>query len=283
MKSALKVALTHDVDRVHKTYQYITYFIKALKSRDSRSVLYQMTSFLEKKTFWNFEKIIEFEDRCKVKSTFFFLNESVPFKLFQPSKWTLSLGRYNIESEEIVQVIQEIDTAGWEIGVHGSFLSYNNEKLLRHEKKVLARIVGHPVFGIRQHYLNLSSETWQLQKDIGFKYDTSLGFRNDIGFPQAKPFLPFNDNFVVFPLVIMDTFFMQYPSHNWKKFSELIQICKDNNSVIVLDWHNSVYHEREYPGYFDTYREIIKLLKKEGAHFDTLLNYYNHFEEYFIQ
>lgn len=283
MRGALKVALTHDVDRVHKTYQYLTYFIKALKNRHYRSSWYQLTSFLEKRTFWNFEKIIDFEDRFKLKSTFFFLNESIRFKFFQPSNWILSLGRYDIESEEIVKVIQKIDKAGWEVGVHGSFLSFNNERLLRHEKKVLERIVRHPVMGTRQHHLNLSSETWQLQKDIGFKYDATLGFKNDIGFPRAKPFRPFNNDFVVFPLVIMDMFFMQNPSRNWKKLSKLIRICKEKGSVIVLDWHNNVYHEGEYPGYFNAYRGIIKLLQREGAHFDTLLNYYNHFEEYFLQ
>ena len=64
------VCLTHDVDRIRKSYQYITHFIKTGK-------LYHIASLFSKKNpYWKFNKIMEIEERYEVRSTFFFLNES---------------------------------------------------------------------------------------------------------------------------------------------------------------------------------------------------------------
>lgn len=281
MKSVLKVALTHDVDRVKKTYHYLTFIIRALKRRDVRSVIYQIKSLFRRGTFWNFERIIDYEDKHKLKSTFFFLNETIRFDPFCPSNWPISLGRYQIKSIELIGIIREIDRLGWEVGVHGSYLSYKDELLLRNEKAVLENVLGHPVIGIRQHYLNLKQETWEIQRAAGFKYDTSLGLKNDIGFPQPRPFRPFDDQFIVFPLTIMDMYFLENIDLNLKKLLKMINTCKHNNSLIVLNWHNNVFDENEYLGYFEAYKTIVDVLRRNDAHFDTLANYYKHFENYF--
>jgi len=57
------VCLTHDVDRVHKSYQYITHFLRHLKGRDFgiafiRSYPYSK-NYRVTNLYWNFEKIME--------------------------------------------------------------------------------------------------------------------------------------------------------------------------------------------------------------------------------
>lgn len=87
MENRLKVALTHDIDRTKKTYQYITHFLRALKNTDICIALYQMTSFSERdKVYCNFEEIMSIEKRSGVKSTFFFLIESIPINLYKFNK-----------------------------------------------------------------------------------------------------------------------------------------------------------------------------------------------------
>ena len=89
----IRVALSHDVDRVRKTYQYITRSIRHLRRGKINSLIKEIASIQElDKLYWNFDDIMETEDKMEVKSTFFFLQESIPFEFYNPSNWKLALG-----------------------------------------------------------------------------------------------------------------------------------------------------------------------------------------------
>ena len=272
----LKVALSHDVDRTHKHYQYISHLAKALIKRNFENASYQLKSFFNKEEpYWNFPEIIRIEEDFDVKSTFFFLNESIPFSLFSKKNWQLSLGRYNIHEKEIIKIMQYLDKNGWEIGVHGSYLSYNNEELLKKEKKHIEEIIGHEVIGIRQHYLNRNENTWKIQKKLGFKYDSTWGHTRTFGIKENKitPFKPFNDDFLEIPLMIMDTPFMN-TKDKWNEFKLLQNKLEENNGILVINWHQRVFNEKEFPFYKDTYVRIIEKCKSRGAQFTTLSELY---------
>lgn len=276
MNTRLKVALTHDVDRTVKTYQYCSHFFRALKNKNFEEAIYQITSLNQRaKVYWNFEEIIELENKYGVKSTFFFLIESIPFKLFDISNWKLSLGRYDIQEPRIVAIIRYLDENGWEIGLHGSFRSYFEINLLKKEKILLENQLAHSIIGIRQHYLNLNQNTWLLQRDAGFNYDTSWGFNDEVGFKdnRIKPFRPFDDKFIVFPLVIMDSCYINSPNQK-KNLQDIINICIENNGILVINWHSNNFNEREYPGYKKAYCEIIESCLDHNALFNTLNYFY---------
>ena len=201
----IKLALSHDIDRTTKSYQFITKPIRALLKGEFNTFLQLMSTSLRKGNYWTFDDIIEIENSFNVKSTFFFLNESIRFNILNPISFVLSNGRYNILNPQIVDLIKNLDINGWEIGVHGSYNSYKSLELLKKGKVTLEEILGHPVDGIRQHYLNLDDDTWKKQFDTGFKYDSSYGYTRAIGFKENKysPFYPLNNNFVVFLLLLM--------------------------------------------------------------------------------
>lgn len=276
------ICLTHDVDRVKKTWwQSLYYFTKTRK-------LYHLKILLNKRSnpYWNFSKIVKIEDKYGVRSTFFFLNESKKLEFLKPSTYKLSLGRYDINSPEIVGIIKELDKNGWEIGVHGSYDSYKNKELLAKEKRVLERIVGHRVIGIRQHYLNLEiPTTWQLQKEVGFKYDASFGYRRDVGFKENKiiPFRPFEeeDDFLVIPTTIMDSaLFYKYPAlgNAWRKILEIFKYAEKNGALITVLWHQRVFNEKEFPGWSKIYEKIIQEGVKRGAWLVTCKDVYEWFK-----
>jgi len=266
------VCLTHDVDRIRKSYQYLTQTAKSLLKGNFKSGFYHFFSIFKKNPYWNFKKIISIERKYKVKSTFFFLNESIKLDLFNPSNWKLSLGRYSFDEQKVKQMIRWLDKNGWEIGLHGSYNSYKSSDLLKKEKLELENILGHEVLGIRQHYLNLNKLTWELQAKAGFRYDASFGFTKKIGFRDKKfrPFHPLKDfpKFTVFPLAIMDSCLMH--KENIKKaYLGVINKAMKNNGLLVLNWHQRVFNEREFPAYTKVYAQIIQECKKRGAEFKS--------------
>jgi glycosyltransferase involved in cell wall biosynthesis/peptidoglycan/xylan/chitin deacetylase (PgdA/CDA1 family) len=279
MKFAL--CLTQDVDRVHKSYQYFTHFFKYLKRGDFHIAINQIASVAKKlhgnEPYWNFEKIMEMERKLGVKSTFFFLNEQPKACLFSPYEWKLYWGRYNIKDAKIVEMIKRLGAEGWEIGVHGSYNSYNNKKRLEEEKKVLEEILGKKVHGISQHYMNLTPETWKHQEDIGLLYDSSIGFVSKVGFRYGTcfPFHPFDLtqdkilSLVELPILIMDNASCSYGKRKsydfWEEVVETISQVEKSHGLLVLRWHQEVFNDEEYPGRAEMYKRIIEICMKKNA------------------
>lgn len=272
----IKVALTHDVDRVEKTYQYITRACRSLQKLKFYDVMREFKSLPRwKSVYWNFEDIMATEANLGVRSTFFFLTESIPFKLTKPSNWKLSLGRYKAFDEKVAKIIIDLDTNNWEIGVHGSYLSFNRTDLLVKEKRYLEGIVGHDIFGIRQHYLNWNDDTWEVQSTAGFKYDTTLGYTDRIGYYEdiASPFKHHGYELVEFPVAVMDICYVK-ADDRMALLREIIKQTQLSQGILVLNWHTDNWNVQEYPGYKSAYVEIIKLLVGLGATFKTLGEYY---------
>ena len=195
--------------------------------------------------------------------------------LFRSKSFILSSGRYNILDAKIVNIIQWLDENGWEIGVHGSYNSFKDIKLLAKEKKILENIVKHDIIGIRQHYLNLNSKTWEIQYRTGFKFDSSLGSNENIGFVDNRisPFQPLNNEFTVFPQVIMDFCYINTINVN-NELDKIFDICEKNNAILVINFHNNVFNEMEFPGYKKAFIDIIEKCKARNANFKTLKEFY---------
>jgi peptidoglycan/xylan/chitin deacetylase (PgdA/CDA1 family) len=264
------ICLTHDVDRIRKTYQYVTHDIRKRRLRNIKT-LFNGTS-----PYWMFDTIMNMEVRYGVRSTFFFLNETIQLSPFSPSNWKLSLGRYRVNEPAVASLIQGLDAGGWEIGVHGSYNSYKDLNLLKAEKSALEDVLGKEIPGIRQHYLNLEIPgTWKLQRETGFQYDASYGLKNAIGFRNNR-YHPFIDNesaMFVIPLSIMECYLFSTsrndPATIWNNTLKLIDLTEKNNGVLCILWHSHMFNDNDFPGYSDIYRRIIEEGKERSAEFLT--------------
>lgn len=263
------VFLSHDVDRVRKTYQHFAYFI-------TKRRLYHLFSIFQKPNpYWCFEKIMDIEKKYDVRSTFFFLEETKKLNIFHPSTYILSLGHYDFDEPAVRQIIKKLDEGGWEIGLHGSYDSYNNKDLMLKEKKKLEKVLGKPVIGIRQHFLNCEiPKTWEFQKAIGLSYDSTFGYKDNIGYFEDRvlPFRPFNDHFLIIPLIVMDgTLFSRYKNDKsrWDVVKELIKFAETKGGLISFLWHQRVFDDRDFPGWSKLYEKIIKECKEKNAWFAT--------------
>ncbi|MFW6134490.1 MAG: polysaccharide deacetylase family protein [Elusimicrobiota bacterium] len=266
--SELNVCLTHDIDRVRKTYQYITHDLRMRRWKNLRSI------FTSENPYWTFDDMAELESKYGARSTIFFLHETIPFNLFNPINWKLSLGRYSLKEQEIGKIIRSFDMGGWEIGLHGSYRSYRDGSLLQMEKKILEEVLGKKVQGIRQHYLNLNEpDTWILQKKAGFSYDASLGRIDGTGYLDQRigPFVDQTSGMKIIPLTMMEAcLFMEVGQDKQKALKralEWMDHAQEHACFYTILWHQHMLNEKEFPGYRWVYEEILKECKRRGARF----------------
>lgn len=266
MSEAFAVCLTHDVDRPYKTYQSL---YDALTQRDPSRF---RALFSGENPYWQFEEVMAIEERLGVRSAFYFLNEpslgTKPKRQWtDPSRWIEHLGRYDVTEREIVGMIRRLDREGWEVGIHGSYDSARNEARLRHEKNVLEDVLGHEVRGTRQHHLRLDvPETWRTHGAMGLSYDTSLGSSTTCGFQHGyRPLRPFGDEFLVFPLTIMEVGLPRDTDRAWHECEALLEEARENDAVMTVLWHPRYFNEQEFPGYRGLYERLVERALEMGA------------------
>jgi len=268
MKNELRVWLSHDVDWLEKNFLQVIYYTINEKR------FYHIASALKpNNSYWNFDAYQEVETKYGAKSTFFILNESIKPKIWNLKSIKSGYGRYSINDKRLKIKLQELIKYGWEVGMHGSYNSYIDFDLLKVEKNKLENIIGKKVVGIRQHHLNNKNVlTWNYHKKLGFKYDSSWGKKNMVGYHEGYtyPFSPFKDSFTVFPVILMDTFLI-YLTKNLEKgkkiISKIIDESIDKNALLTVIWHQRSYNKLEFPLLFHWYNFLLSEIKNKNGKF----------------
>jgi len=267
--ASFALCLTHDVDRPYKTYQSIYY---AIAERDASHLLDLLPW---RNPYWTFEDIVELEGSLGVTSAFYFLSEQSLFRDRSIREWTdleswrLYAGRYDLGDPDIEHLVRYLDERGWEVGLHGSYESYEEPAMLKQEKRWLEETLGQNVTGGRQHYLNLDRPTtWRYQRSTGLRYDASPGSSAEFGFQDGyRPFRPFDDHFAVFPTTLMECS-LPDPTDEydlaWKACRQLLDEADDHDGVMTALWHPR-YFSDDYAGYTGLYRDLIECALDMGA------------------
>jgi len=271
------VCLTHDVDEVKKTYQWVTYPLRLILRGNFKNLRSQFRSFIQKlrgnEPFWTFDEIIRKEGSRGVTSSFYFLKEMGKVRLFDTKTWRHFGRRYDFNAPHVKELLHNLYSHDWEVGLHGSFYSYLDPEKLHSEKEALEHALGTSVTGGRQHNLNLKiPETWLHQERAGLLYDTTLGYNDCCGFRWGisfpfRPFYPEENrslNVVQIPLAIEDLpyFHCQKP---WDTFLTIFTNVEQSHGVLTLLWHHTVFNENEFPGWTSDYVKIIDYCKKQDA------------------
>lgn len=234
------LCLSHDVDRTTKQWYHYGYY-------GLRHPIVQMKSLINKvkgnEPYWNFEKIMAIEKKFGVRSTFFFLNES------HHEISADFMGRYKITSRRVMDIIRKLDKEGFEIGLHGSFNSYKNLNLLQKEKTILEQIVGHQIVSTRQHHLNLNKKTWKYQKQIGIKFDSTIGYSNQVG---NEEYCRIRCGIIEIPITIMDTI----PLGD-EVYDKCCNLAK-KGGIIMLNFHQCHFNKTEYPQNVEIYMKLLE-------------------------
>jgi hypothetical protein len=268
--------LTHDVDRVDKyTIRNLKYLIKQLigiaDSKNSRIVLIKLlfkhiiNMFTGENPFWNFEWMRSVARKYGFNSVWFFLPKGDP-----------SIDAFfSFEEERIQKVVNKLAEEGDEIGLHATYQSIDNEKILSRDLDAVKKLIKKKPVVNRQHWLRFKyPETLRILESLGIKSDSSWSFNDHIGFRNSYclPFRPYdidNDrimNIWEFPLSVMDVTLFKYQNLNSKSFMSEIEKILDAiikfNGLFTLLWHNNNFDEDTDPGITQLYQDLLKRISE---------------------
>jgi hypothetical protein len=269
------VCLTHDVDELKKTYQWISRPARYLIRRDLKGFIGQIRSFFQKakgnEPYYTFEDIIRIESDLNAKSTYYILKETGDAQIFSRKTWYLYGRNRSLQTQEMRELIKRLLANGDEVAIHGSYFSYRKPELLEEETRELEGLINDTVVGTRQHNLNLEiPKTWEYQAKAGLKYDTSLGFKDTIGFRWGTsfPFYPVCEGgttpILEIPLIIMDICLDSCENKEHECFQIADKVQK-YHGVLTLLWHPPIFNTLEYPDARDIYIKINQHCRHNDA------------------
>ena len=263
------ICLTHDVDEIYPPLSHTLlsslHYMKNLNFNGLKDQLFWKYKGKEFSPYWNFKEIVALEGKYGAKSSFYFLATDKDIRRF----------RYNIEDLE--NELGFIVDKGWEVGLHGGYYAYNNLEEMKKEKKRLEGVINKSIIGYRNHYLRFKvPDTWELLAKAGFKYDTTFGYSDAVGFRNGMchPFMPFNLNtnkeidILEIPLIIMDgALFGSVKSFEeaWEITKRLIDSVEEYNGVLTLLWHSNNFNCTFKENWVKFYMKILEYGYEKNA------------------
>ena len=177
------------------------------------------------------------------------------------------------------QLVDTLAETGAEVGLHGCYLAAEDFDRLARERALLAQLDG-PLVGHRYHYLRVDPHRNLVPlAEIGFRYDTSLGFPDALGFRAgiAHPFRVWDlerdrpSDLVELPLAVMDATLAE------ERYEGLSAAAAKPRVLALLDWaaeHGGGFSILWHPERFDApsargwdrlYFEVIDAVRERGG------------------
>ncbi len=277
-------AFTHDLDVV-STWPAFTALrvVELLRKRDIRRTTAVLGAALRSvagdPVRAAAEAILEIEQKQSVRSTWFIICGTPTFATRRAGDVT-----YNPESAAARRIITAIIAAGHEIGLHGSFETYDHGERFAAQRERLQRITGEAPRGVRQHYLRMQpGRTQRAMASARFEYDSTFGFadRNGFRLGLADVVGSFDDesgerlDVDEVPFVWMDRALSKYrgveePNAWIDDALALADICRQTESLWVGIWHPNLSPALGFPRAPEAYARLVRSIVDEKAHIDTL-------------
>lgn len=158
------------------------------------------------------------------------------------------------------------------IGIHPSYASNDNTKLLKSEIKDLSETVHVDITSSRQHFLKLNlPTTYRNLINLGIKHDYTMGFASQVGFRAGicNSFffydldLETETKLRVHPFAVMDGTLKDYLKVDTESAKNIIdQLLEEVKSVdghFISLWHNESLNDQEkWKGWLEVYEHLLK-------------------------
>lgn len=200
--------------------------------------------------YWNFAKILEWEQERKIKSTFFFITK-------RKDKYAR---RYSLD--EARGTIEYLKNNHSEIGLHLSDEKILNSRFVNREKSILEDYAGE-VIGMRKHYL--TENFYEYINNVSFSsihYDSTAGFRNNIGYAIGTSYPIWYNDILEIPLSLMDSAYMHLAIE--QSYENLLYYFEKSGGIFSILYHNHSFSEKSFPGWLNTLEFIINSYCKKS-------------------
>ena len=292
------VCITHDVDVISlqsnkENFRRMKHVFKTWsqqKTKQNMIIAFESLENITKSMFSSEDPYHRIEDWLKVeqevgaRSTFFFAPEYV-LKSHFTDCWYKYDDKLRFEGENITvaELMRELNRRGWEIGLHPSWHSYNSVDEMKYQKEQIEKVLDCEIVSVRQHYLHFDNRiTPSIQEAAGFKYDSTLGFNDNIGFRRgtsyAYPLYNIENNKILpvweLPLIIQDGAMFNHRKGmrlDKVKALEYIQMIaekvKEVGGILTLLWHPHLIVDEIS---WNTFQEGLKMLQKDDPWFASV-------------
>ncbi|MBC7850471.1 MAG: polysaccharide deacetylase family protein [Chitinophagaceae bacterium] len=167
----------------------------------------------------------------------------------------------------------------YKIGLHSSWQSNNDPRLLKEEKEWLEVVTETSIAESRQHYLKFNVEkTFAVLQNCGIEKEFSMGYGTTNGFRASicSSYLWYDlkqeqsTDLVIYPFCFMDAnaIFEQKltPSQGYDELIHYYELVKKYNGIFISIWHN---HLLTSEAAFAGWREAFELFMKETVYWDA--------------
>jgi hypothetical protein len=290
-KAALAVG--HDVD-----YPEVIRWIEPLrkvKQQGASGIRPAFDVLVGHRTHWHFSDWVNLERSLGLRSAFFF----VPRKgsLFEYAT-SVPDTFYDIKTEKFRKLFRYLRDEGFEIGMHASYLAYQDRDLFQREKQLLEEMSQGQVNGNRHHYWHMNpvqpEETMWMHEQLGFEYDSSMVHDHFLGWRRglSHPFFPYYPKLrrelktLQLSPAWMDDQLFQFYAYNqiqpgrFETLKALAERVAEQGGCMTLDVHDYVYDEKLFPEWRQTYQDLLVYLNERGDFwFNTPIEIARHWTE----
>jgi len=272
-----KIEFSHDIDYLSKSLQFMAkqsilnaYDILRFFPRFSdmgKSFLKSCAFLFSRPSYWTFEYWEEIEKRYHTRSIFYIHAKAVKKNLLT---WIIDPNYDLLNHPRLQKKLKQLIDDGFEVGLHGSYLSAVHEDIMAQEKAVLEKVLGRPVTKVRQHWLRYQELTTPYIHDKLFHYDSTLGWNDRIGFrsgcgSQYHPYDHKNQkafSLIETPQIIMDFNIYQSLVFENKHFMEMslgiiAHLDQCQSACVAVSWHERACTS-DYQ-WHKTYETILEL------------------------
>jgi hypothetical protein len=160
----------------------------------------------------------------------------------------------------------------YKIGLHPSWQSGDNERLLRQEKQVLENLSQQQISFSRQHYIRFNlPEGYRRLINLGITDDYSMGYGSINGFRASVVSTHYwfdlenneQTSLHIHPFCYMDanSLYEQKlkPSEALDEMMHYYNVCKDVDGRMITVWHNHIMGRLNiYRGWKEVYVEFLR-------------------------
>jgi len=202
-----------------------------------------------------------------------------PYYFFLVAKKRGKYDKNTSTSVKPFQALIEYYAKNYKTGIHPSWQSGDDARLLKEEKQWLEVVADKPISYSRQHYIRLSlPETYSQLIEAGIEKDFSMGYGSINGFRASvcSSFYWYDlknekaTSLWLYPFCFMDanSFFEQKykPRQAYEELMYYYNIVKKHKGIFISIWHNNILGTQQQ---FNGWRELFELFMRETVYWDA--------------